>query len=199
MVKVFCMAVAEKGDPVRILASEQDLSSFSFFQRGSITEFINFFTKTVVQRTQAGQRSKIEENNFLAHIHTLPSGLATILITSPDYPTRTAFSLLNKLSDEFREKFPQTSWATLNPVVASTKWPELKLHLTSSQDPASADPFMRVQRELDETKIVMYNTMESLLARGEKLDDLVAKSEELSSTSKTFYKTAKKTNSCCGY
>lgn len=56
---------------------------------------------------------------------------------------------------------------------------------------------MRVQKELDETKIVLHKTMESLLARGEKLDDLVAKSDELSSASKTFYKTAKKTNSCC--
>ena len=39
--------------------------------------------------------------------------------------------------------------------------------------------------------------MASLLERGEKLDDLVAKSDELSAQSKMFYKTAKKTNACC--
>ena len=49
----------------------------------------------------------------------------------------------------------------------------------------------------DETKIVLHNTIEAVLQRGERLDDLVAKSEGLSLQSKTFYKTAKKTNSCC--
>lgn len=43
----------------------------------------------------------------------------------------------------------------------------------------------------------MIKTMESMLDRGEKLDELVAKSEGLSSQSKMFYKQAKKQNSCC--
>jgi synaptobrevin family protein YKT6 len=58
---------------------------------------------------------------------------------------------------------------------------------------------MKVQRELDETKIVLHKTMDSLLARGEKLDDLVEKSESLSMSSKMFYKQAAKTNACCTY
>jgi synaptobrevin family protein YKT6 len=36
-----------------------------------------------------------------------------------------------------------------------------------------------------------------VLQRGEKLDDLVAKSSDLSAQSKMFYKSAKKQNSCC--
>lgn len=36
---------------------------------------------------------------------------------------------------------------------------------------------------------LQHNTMESLLERGEKLDDLVAKSEHLGNQSKAFYKT----------
>ena len=48
-----------------------------------------------------------------------------------------------------------------------------------------------VQRELDETKIVLHQTIESVLQRGEKLDTLVAKSDELSGMSKGFYKQAK--------
>lgn len=35
---------------------------------------------------------------------------------------------------------------------------------------------------------LQHNTMESLLQRGEKLDDLVAKSEHLSTHSRVFYK-----------
>lgn len=36
---------------------------------------------------------------------------------------------------------------------------------------------------------LQHNTMESLLERGEKLDDLVSKSEHLGNQSKAFYKT----------
>ena len=84
-------------------------------------------------------------------------------------------------------------------------WPEgkevsgcsLDDYLKKYQNPVEADPMMKVQNELDETKIILHNTIETVLQRGEKLDDLVAKSEGLSMQSKTFYKTAKKTNACC--
>lgn len=64
------------------------------------------------------------------------------------------------------------------------------------QDPKQADTIMRVQQELDETKVVMHKTIESVLERGEKLDNLVERSNALSAQSKMFYKTAKKQNSC---
>jgi synaptobrevin family protein YKT6 len=48
---------------------------------------------------------------------------------------------------------------------------------------------MKIQKELDETKIVLHKTIESVLQRGEKIDDLVAKSDGLSAQSKMFYRT----------
>ena len=56
---------------------------------------------------------------------------------------------------------------------------------------------MKIQRELDETKIVLHKTIESVLERGEKIDTLVEKSNDLSSQSRMFYTQAKKQNSCC--
>jgi hypothetical protein len=41
--------------------------------------------------------------------------------------------------------------------------------------------------------------MDSLLQRGEKLDDLVQKSDQLSAQSKMFYKQAASQNACCVY
>ncbi len=55
------------------------------------------------------------------------------------------------------------------------------------QDPQQADSIMKIQKELDETKIVLHKTIESVLQRGEKIDDLVAKSDGLSAQSKMFY------------
>lgn len=66
-------------------------------------------------------------------------------------------------------------------------FPELKDYIVKYQDPAQADSIMKIQKELDETKIVLHKTIESVLQRGEKIDDLVAKSDGLSAQSKMFY------------
>jgi hypothetical protein len=50
---------------------------------------------------------------------------------------------------------------------------------------------MKIQKELDETKILMKKTIESVLERGEKIDSLVAKSDGLSAQSKMFYKSVR--------
>ncbi|KAF5825595.1 hypothetical protein DUNSADRAFT_8197 [Dunaliella salina] len=56
-----------------------------------------------------------------------------------------------------------------------------------------------LQLVADETKIVLHQTIDSVLRRGEKLDNLVDKSNDLSLASQMFYKQAKRTNSCCTY
>lgn len=71
------------------------------------------------------------------------------------------------------------------------------MHLTKYQNPKEADAMTKINNELDETKIILHNTITNILQRGEKLDNLVAKSEDLSMQSKVFYKTARKTNQCC--
>lgn len=67
--------------------------------------------------------------------------------------------------------------------------PELRDYLAKYQDPEQADSILKIQKELDETKIVLHKTIESVLQRGEKIDDLVAKSDGLSNQSKMFYRT----------
>lgn len=76
------------------------------------------------------------------------------------------------------------------------QFPELKEYITKYQNPENADSLMKIQRELDETKVVLHKTIESVLDRGEKLDVLADKSRDLSGASKSFYKGAKKQNSC---
>ncbi|KAL2912641.1 palmitoyltransferase [Polyrhizophydium stewartii] len=197
--KVFALAIVQTGSPAKLLAVEHELSSFSYFQRGSVQEAMNFFVQTVVERTSAGTRQTVQQDNYTGHVYARHDGLASAIVTDAEYPPRVAFSILNRLLDEFVQKFPAHKRSAISPATTAQAYPELRDHLNKSQDPQSADPFMRVQRELDETKIVLHKTMESLLQRGEKLDDLVARSDQLSAQSKMFYKTAKSTNACCTY
>lgn len=52
-----------------ILSQASDLSSFSFYQRGSVGEFLTFFTKTLAERTPQTQRQSVQENNYTAHVY----------------------------------------------------------------------------------------------------------------------------------
>ncbi|KAG6332658.1 hypothetical protein ID866_6434 [Astraeus odoratus] len=189
------VAYAPSSSPATILSSASDVSSFPFYQRGSISEFLTFFSRTVVERTGQGQRQTVQENNYVAHVYNRggPEQLSAIVITDQEYPVRPAFSLLTKILEEFSAKVPQSSYS--NP--ATISFPDIQTYLTKYQDPRQADAIMRVQQELDETKIVLHKTIESVLQRGEKLDNLVERSNALSMQSKMFYKTAKKQNSCC--
>ena len=89
-----------------------------------------------------------------------PDHLATVIVTDGLYPSRVAFSILNKISDEFLSKFPNASkWASCTPANTITFYPELKRHLGQAQNPESSDPFMKVQKELDETKVILVGFM----------------------------------------
>lgn len=55
--------------PSTTLASAHDLSSFSFYQKGSVGEFMTFFSKTIAERTAQGQRQSVQENNYTAHVY----------------------------------------------------------------------------------------------------------------------------------
>ena len=101
-----------------------------------------------------------------------------------------AHQLLSKVVDEFLSKNPRSTFVHAG--TNGVPFPPLKEYITKYQDPSQADNIMKVQRELDETKITLHKTIESVLERNVKLDDLVNKSEGLSSQSKMFYTQASK-------
>uniref|UniRef100_A0A3B1JJL0 YKT6 v-SNARE homolog (S. cerevisiae) n=1 Tax=Astyanax mexicanus TaxID=7994 RepID=A0A3B1JJL0_ASTMX len=159
--KLYSLSVLHKGSTkANLLKAAYDLSSFSFFQRSSVQEFMTFTSALIVERSSLGSRASVKEQEYLCHVYIRNDNLGGVVIADNEYPSRVCFTLLDK-------------------------------------NPREADAMSKVQAELDETKIILHNTMESLLERGEKLDDLVQKSEHLGNQSKAFYKTARKQNSCC--
>jgi hypothetical protein len=98
-----------------------------------------------------------------------------------------ASSLTGKITNDFTNKYPRTAYATFPNETDRLQLPELNEYLKKYQDPAQADNITKIQKELDDTHAVLRNTMSSLLERGEKIDDLVAKSDGLSAQSKMFY------------
>lgn len=196
--KVYYIGILNtSGNKAVELTSARDLSQFSFFERNGVSQFMTFFAETVSQRTPAGQRQSVEEGNYVGHTYTRSEGISGVIITDKEYPVRPAYTLINKILEEYLSLHPKSEWQNLDQTNSTLAYPELETYLKKYQDPSQADSIMKVQQELDDTKVVLHKTIEGVLQRGEKLDALVDKSEALSSSSRMFYKQAKKTNSCC--
>lgn len=88
----------KKQDTCFRLAHVEDLSSFNFFTKSHVKEYILFFTRTCCERTNPGVRQTINMNNipYVCHTYVGQDGLSGTVITDKDYPVGTAFSLLHK-------------------------------------------------------------------------------------------------------
>jgi synaptobrevin homolog YKT6 len=58
--------------PSTMLAAEYDVSSFSFFQRSSVQEFLGFFAATLSDKTTNGMRQAVEQDST-THAQLFPS------------------------------------------------------------------------------------------------------------------------------
>jgi synaptobrevin family protein YKT6 len=190
---IYAINVFFKGaKPVHKKAS-YELSSFGFFQRSGVREFMTFTSDLLVERTNIGERQSVKEQEYICHVYANSDCLAAVVVTDMEYPSRVVFTLINKILDQFATDYPRHIWPQ---PAAELSYPALDSLMKKYQDPKEADPLMKVQNEIDETKIVLHETIDAVLRRGEKLDDLVQKTDMLSGTSKAFYKESKG-STCC--
>jgi synaptobrevin homolog YKT6 len=154
-----------------------------------------FLTKTFMKRTEPGQRQSVEHEGYVVHCYVRSDGLGGAVTTDLEYPARVAFVLLGQLLEEFCQQHGD-SWKTVT-TPESVVFAPAETYLQKYQNPAEADKVTKIQRDLDETTEILHKTIDSVLERGVKLDNLVDKSNDLSAQSKLFYKQAKKTNGCC--
>ena len=177
------------------LAQAYDVSSFGFFQRSSVKEFIKFFSRTLLQRTPPGRRQTVEHEDYFVNTYLRSDGLGACFVSTQGYNPRVAFVLLNKLLDEFHAQF-RDEWGNVN-VDSSMPFEPLSRAIADAQDPSKIDKITKIQQDLDDTVNIVHQTIDSVLDRGEKLDNLVQQSEDLSKQSQLFYNNAAAQNRCC--
>jgi len=177
---------------VFIVSETFELSGFNIFTRGTAKEFLRFFSRESLSRLPPGAIQSITERSYQFHC-VVTEDLSAVLVTDTEYPVRTAHILIRDALDSFRLNYiDQLSNITHD---VDLEFPYLTDLLR--KQPTAIDKILGVQQDIDVTKIILVDSMEKLLQRGEKLDHLVNQSNDLSETSKRFLKQAKKTNSCC--
>ncbi|CAG2115658.1 unnamed protein product, partial [Medioppia subpectinata] len=158
MVKLYYISVLHKNDNNRVinLKSASELSSFGFFQRNSVLEFMKFTAKVCVERSDKATRSSIKQQEYLCHVYVRSDGLSGVIISDHEYPHRVAHTLCSRVLDEFAETVPSHSWPTT--LDNSAPFTALEPYLTKYQNPKEADAMTKIQEDLDETKIILHNT-----------------------------------------
>eukprot|EP01106_Pelomyxa_sp_JSP_P001447 TRINITY_DN1219_c0_g1_i4.p1 TRINITY_DN1219_c0_g1~~TRINITY_DN1219_c0_g1_i4.p1 ORF type:complete len:150 (+),score=28.38 TRINITY_DN1219_c0_g1_i4:372-821(+) len=145
-----------------------------------------------------GQREvvKLSDGSYLCHAWSSPDGLVVTATTDGDYPSRVAFALLARAADTVKTA-RGPALASVAADVVPPEVPALRSLLLLYQDATSADQVERVKKDLDETNKIMVKTIEQLLERGDSLERLAERSEDLSFQSRHFVQSAQKLNSCC--
>ena len=65
------------------------------------------------------------------------------------------------------------------------------------QDPIQINKILQVKKNLEDTKKIMLDSVDKILERGEKIEDLIDKTDQLNTSSEVFRIKAKQLNSCC--
>jgi synaptobrevin family protein YKT6 len=115
-------------------------------------------------------------------IYGFATDKVNFIITDSEYPEVVAYHLMDNLIDAGHRK--QTVYDDL--------W-------IKYQDPANIDKTINIKKNIEESKVILLDTLDSLLERGEKIDDLIGKTENLERLSEGFKKKAEDQNKCCAF
>jgi synaptobrevin family protein YKT6 len=195
VLSVIIMAAREGASAIQ-LASAYSLDDISFWYRSSVKEVANFVSREVVTRSKAGSMLSVEHKEYMCHVRVCSNNLGVAVLADMEYPSRVAFALIQEVLDLFNKAYNESQWTKFTSDT-SLNVAGLDEAVAKYQKPEEADKIMKIQKQLDETKDVLRKNIDQLLERGEKIETLAARSEDLSYQSKAFMTQSEKLNSCC--
>ena len=183
-----------------ILSSAFSLSFVSIFQRGTLKDFLNFHSRLVIERVSQDTHAQVQLEKGICFAIANSDKIGVTMICDEEYPKRVAIDFLLKVHNDFKT-FISEKKLDLNLYTNDTdvKYPNIATEIEEWQDPSKKDNLMKLQNELNDVTDIMRQNLNELLKREENLEKLMEKSNDLSATSVSFYKQAKKTNSCCNF
>lgn len=203
-----------------------NVSSFSWFVRSTITEYLKFACRTIADNSlvagntntnilvtltssssdldsSLGGESKEKKTiampneigGFKAHCFVTTTGNCCVMITDEEYPSRVAFSIISKKVRDCTVGGSSSSSSTSG-VSSSTLLAQDIVRFQNPLDLPEAK-IEKINKELDKVKEIMHENISAVIARGEDINSLMKKSEDLSKHSKIFIDDTKRLNRCC--
>lgn len=138
---------------------------------------------------------EVENKDFMCHCMVTFKKIGIVVISDGDYPVRVAYDYMNKIVDAASSAHGDAIFKITSD--SSLTIPGMDATMAKYQEPKEVDNIAKLQKDIAETKDILIQTMDKLMARGEKIEELVQKSQDLSFHSKAFMKQSKQLNKCC--
>lgn len=170
---------------------------FSFWTRGGVQQACLFISRTVVGHTELGKVQTVTPEgskefdpntvltDFVSHVIVQPNKLAISAVTSKNYPRRVIFEVMRDIATKFEAAQP--NWASKAGTDTQIEFPYMIKICKSYEDPRKSDNILKIQGQLDETKELMMKNIDQILHRGETIEELVQRTDDLEMSSKVFF------------
>jgi len=177
-----------------------DLYSIGYFKRGTVKEFLEFAGRNLakVHRNAYGPvHATVQEQEGSIHLYGDESKkIIVVAFTQGEYKARIIHKMLTEIVNDFRKMHPEVC-ENVPEKDLNAKYPFLKETLKLYKKPENMDKITQIDGKLSELKIIMHENLKTAFANIGDMEELVQKSEELSSMSKMFYKETEKTDERC--
>jgi synaptobrevin homolog YKT6 len=180
----------------------------SFLFRGSASDGVRFAARVVAERIKVGEFS-VTSGEFggktfmIASFVDRETGLVPAAVATSDYKHP---KLLFELLRQTLAKFKATNWYGKNKGALSTITEDAPIGeatadfaalLRTYQTPEKIDKIAKIMKEIDDTYEIMMQNLDHVLRRGERLEDLLDKTKEISVAAKGFARRSEKLNDRC--
>ena len=178
-----------------------NLSSFNIWLRGNIKEFMYASTKELLTRIPlSSEDEKVGRRERIIPILLPDGGICHHEVDIQlDFYRDVSLVGFKKEKDACfiftKEKHPHNHLILLSKyILANQMFPTIKENFAYIKTEIKCK---QAVDEIAQVRNIMIDNVEKILERGEKIEDLVKRSEYLSKSSKDFYRRSKKLNRCC--
>jgi synaptobrevin family protein YKT6 len=168
-----------------------DLSEYGFFEKSTVRDVINETYDIILNKLKPyseSDRQNYEKINYYNH-----DKMKNLLFVIYQTQKKTILSIC---SDKIGKQTYRTFLLKLNECVTESD-EKILVEKFNSTYVTNIDKLDQIDDKINDTKKILIQNINDLLVRGEKIDDLVGRSDKLRESSKLFYKKSSKLNSCC--
>eukprot|EP01023_Acetabularia_acetabulum_P021133 TRINITY_DN21058_c1_g1_i3.p2 TRINITY_DN21058_c1_g1~~TRINITY_DN21058_c1_g1_i3.p2 ORF type:complete len:227 (-),score=32.27 TRINITY_DN21058_c1_g1_i3:173-853(-) len=156
---------------------------------------IGLLTQKVLEKLSAsnppdGSRLAYAHEKYWYHILTY-EGFTFLCIVDEKAPKRLIYAYLEDISHEFVKRFKDRAQHAIAYEYNSEYAPVMKEKMTFYSTNPNADQLDRMRMKVSNVKEVMVSNIQKVLERGEKLDNLQNKTDELEEQSNVFKRKAR--------
>ena len=166
-----------------LLYKNFNLSEFYFFMRSKIETAIVTISDSIVRSKHQNKFYQVTEQieDKIFHIYIYTNTKCYIALTDEQYPQLVIMEFFNEMKD----------------INNTPNLGQLDNIWAKYQDPISVNKILQVKKQLELTKNTMLESIDKIIERGDKIEDLVDKTDHLNDSAIKFMNNAKQLNSCC--